>query len=229
MISQIKDSLQNLGVESLDLIQLHCIPKSELLKGEVFDWLRILQSKGLIKKFGVSVETMDEAEICLNQKGLTSIQIIFNIFRQTPITQLFDKALKNGVGVIIRLLLSSGLLAGKYNNKTTFSDSDHRYYKKDGKHFNVGETFSGIKFDLGLDIVEEVRPLVPNNMSMSQFSLRWVLDHDAVTTVIAGASKLYQVDSNTTVSELEKLDEDIHLKLTVLYNDKIEKNIRGNY
>lgn len=227
--SHVKDSIKNLGVKSLDLLQLHCIPKKVLEDGEIFNWLRLIKSEGLIKAFGVSVESMEEANISLKQEGLASIQIIFNIFRQSPITELFETAIKKGVGIIVRLPLSSGLLAGKFTKNTTFPESDHRNYNRDGKFFNVGETFSGLKFSKGLEFVEVVRKFVPQNISMAEFSLRWILDHPAVTTVIAGVSKPYQVESNCLASELEPLSAEIHKELYNIYLNDFEKEIRGPY
>ena len=229
MRSQIQDTLNNLGLKSIDLIQLHCIPTDELKKGDVFNWLRTLKSEGLIKNFGASVETMEEAKICMAEEGLTSLQIIFNLFRQNPITSIFDEAKEKGIGIIVRLPLASWMLAGKFKKETVFAEGDHRNYNKDGKFFSVGETFSGVEYNKGLDLVEKIRPIVPEGLTMSQFALRWILDHDAVTTIIAGASKPYQVDSNTSVTSLPQLKESVHTFMSELYTNEIESEIRGNY
>lgn len=224
-----EDSLRRLEVDALDLTQLHCIPTEALRQGEVFDHLRRLKSEGKIKRFGVSVESMEEALICLEQDGLASLQIIFNIFRQKPIHTLFDQAQEKGVAIIVRLPLASGLLAGKFTKNTTFAEDDHRNYNKDGDAFNVGETFAGLPFELGVDLADGIKPLVPDNMSMAQFSQRWVLDYLAVTTVITGATKISQVESNTAVSILPPLSPDTHQQLATFYNEKVHDNIRGPY
>lgn len=224
-----EDSLRRLQVDALDLTQLHCIPTEALRQGEVFDHLRRLKSEGKIKRFGVSVESMEEALICLQQDGLASLQIIFNIFRQKPIHTLFDQAQEKGVAIIVRLPLASGLLAGKFTKNTAFAEDDHRSYNKDGDAFNVGETFAGLPFELGVDLADDIKPLVPDNMSMAQFSQRWVLDYLAVTTVITGATKISQVESNTAVSILPPLSPDMHQQLATFYNEKVHDNIRGPY
>jgi len=225
----VQASIKRLGVEALDLLQLHCIPQKYLEEGSVFNYLRDIKKEGLIKNFGASVETMEEAKICMKQEDITSLQIIFNIFRQNPITEIFEEAQNKNIGIIVRLSLSSGLLAGKYTKDTIFEPQDHRNYNADGNAFSVGETFSGIPFKKGLDLVEDVRKLVPEKISMAQFALRWILDHSAVSTIIAGASKIYQVKSNAGASSMEPLSKDIHKKLANLYATKVEKQIRGRY
>ena len=183
-----EDSARRLGVESLDLTQLHCVPTAVLTDGAVFDMLRQLQSEGLIQRFGASVESTEEARICLAQPGLSSLQIIFNVFRQRPIADIFDRAREQGVALIVRLPLASGLLAGGITADTTFPASDHRSYNRDGAAFHVGETFNGLPLDIGAALVDGLRPMLPEEMTMAQLALRFILDHDAVTTVIPGAS-----------------------------------------
>ena len=225
----VEASIKRLGVEALDLLQLHCIPQKILEEGSVFNFLRDIKKEGLIKNFGASVETMEEAKICMKQDDLTSLQVIFNIFRQNPITEIFEEAKNSNIGIIVRLPLASGLLAGKYSADTTFEPQDHRNYNADGDSFSVGETFSGIQFKKGLDLVEDVRKFVPENISMAQFALRWILDHPAVSTIIAGATKIYQVESNAGTSSINPLDENIHNELANLYTTQVEKQIRGRY
>lgn len=224
-----KNSLRNLEVDALDLTQLHCIPTEEFRRGEVFDHLRRLQQEGLIKRFGASVESMEEALICLAQEGLASLQIIFNIFRQKPIYTLFDKAQEKGVALIVRLPLASGLLAGKFTVNSTFTEDDHRHYNKDGDAFNVGETFAGLPFTKGVELADQLKPLVPGSMTMAQFAQRWVLDFDAVSTIIPGATRRDQVLSNTAVSDLPRLSPDLHKKLREFYETKVKDHIRGPY
>ncbi len=225
----ISDSIERLGVDSLDLVQLHCVPSEVMAAGDIFDWLREFKRDGLIKTFGASVESMDEAVGILDQPELTSLQIIFNIFRQKPITALFDQALARGVGIIVRLPLASGLLAGKFTTETTFADDDHRNYNRNGDAFNVGETFAGLPFETGVALADQIKTRVPTGMTMAQFSQRWILDHPAVTTVITGASKPSQVADNTAVSDLDRLSDQTHQQLAALYASSIKAHIRGVY
>jgi aryl-alcohol dehydrogenase-like predicted oxidoreductase len=222
-------SLRRLGIEALDLTQLHCIPTEVLQQGEVFDWLRILQQEGKIKHFGASVESMDEALLCLQQDGLASLQIIFNIFRQKPISKLFEAAKAKNVALIVRLPLASGLLSGKFNKATQFAAEDHRNFNRDGQAFNVGETFAGLPFEKGVELSNELKAMVPLGMTMAQMALRWVLDFDAVTTVIPGAKNTDQVAANVSASALPPLGEELHAKLRDLYQQEVATHIRGPY
>ncbi|HEX8235053.1 MAG TPA: aldo/keto reductase [Abditibacteriaceae bacterium] len=222
-------SLRRLGVEALDLTQLHCIPTEVLQQGEVFDWLRTLQKEGKIRHFGASVESMDEALLCLQQDGLASLQIIFNIFRQKPISALFEAAQAKGVALIVRLPLASGLLSGKFTKETHFSTDDHRNFNRDGQAFNVGETFAGLPFEKGVELSDGLKALVPPGMTMAQMALRWILDYDAVTTVIPGARNTNQVAANVSASALPPLGEELHAKLRDFYEAQVAAHIRGPY
>jgi aryl-alcohol dehydrogenase-like predicted oxidoreductase len=226
----VEGSLDRLGLTSLDLLQLHCIPQAVLEKGEVFGWLRKLKKEGLIKNFGASVETETEGLICMEQEGLSSLQVIFNLFRQHYGQNFFSKASEKGVGIIVRLPLASGLLSGKFNRETRFSEKDHRNYNRDGAAFNVGETFSGLSFDKGLDLIEKLkRHFLPKHMSMVEFSLRWILDHSAVSTIIPGASTVEQARANARISELSPLPRELHDKLNIFYTQEVLPHIRGPY
>ena len=222
-VRRAQDRLQR---DSLDLLQLHCVPERVLAEQHIFDWLREVQQEGLIKAFGASVETHKEAEICLEHSDLQSLQIIFNLLRQRPIEALFDKALAQQVGIIVRLPLASGMLSGKFSKDTAFAETDHRNYNKDGEAFSVGETFSGIAFDKGLEIVDTLKQSVPEGMTMAQFAMRWILDHEAVTTIIPGASSASQVTQNARVSQLPVVDKAVHGTLFAYYESDIEKHIR---
>lgn len=222
-------SLHRLGVSELDLTQLHCIPTDVLRRGEVFETLRTLKKEGKIRRFGVSVESMEEALICLQQPGLSSLQIIFNIFRQKPIDELFTAAKAKGVALIVRLPLASGLLSGRMQAGQQFPAEDHRNYNRDGEKFNVGETFAGLEFPLGVSLAEEVKTILPGNATMAQEAIRWCLDFDAVTTVIPGATKVDQVVSNCAAAGLAPLSADVHRRLRELYSQKVASNIRGPY
>lgn len=222
-------SLRRLGVEAVDLIQLHCIPTEEFRKGEVFDHLRTLQAEGKIRHWGASVESMEEAEICLAQEGLTSLQIIFNIFRQKPIHTIFDRVKAQNVGIIVRLPLASGLLSGKLSKGTQFAESDHRNFNRDGQFFNVGETFAGLPYETGVELAEQLKPLVPEGMTMAQMALRWILDHDAVSVVIPGARNPAQAQANAATSDLPPLSPELHERLEQIYREQVAERIRGPY
>ena len=222
-------SLERLGVDKLDLTQLHCVPPAVLKDGKIFDWMRELRDDGLITRFGASVETVEEGLLCLEQEGMTSLQIIFNIFRQKPLAELLPQAKEKGVGIIVRLPLASGLLSGKMTRATTFKPDDHRNFNRDGQQFNVGETFAGLEFATGVDLAQEIAALVPAGMSMPQMALRWILDHDAVSVIIPGASSPAQVLSNAGAAALPPLSAGLHQKLETLYRDKIHAAIRGPY
>lgn len=226
MRDSIRRSLDRLRRDSLDLIQLHCVPKKILEDRAIFDWLRQMQQEGLIKHFGASVETISEALLCVKEAGFTSLQIIFNLLRQRPKEELFKVAVENKVGIIVRLPLASGLLSGKFGEETSFDKSDHRNYNKDGAVFSVGETFSGIAFNTGLKLTNKIERYMPKDLNMAQFSMRWILDHPAVSTIIPGASSALQVAANGKVSDLPEIPSDIHQKLYELYTKEIETHIR---
>jgi aryl-alcohol dehydrogenase-like predicted oxidoreductase len=224
-----ENSLRRLGVECLDLTQLHCVPAEILKQGEIFDWLRKLRSEGKIRRFGASVESDDEGFLCLQQEGLASLQVIFNIFRQKPAVHLFKEALKQQVGIIVRLPLASGVLSGKFTHSTLFDEKDHRNYNRDGAAFNVGETFAGIPYAKAVSLADELKPLVPEGLSMVTMAQRWILDHEAVTTVITGASRVEQVTQNALVSELSPLPSQLHARIREFYEHSVAELIRGPY
>ena len=225
------ESLRNLGVNALDLTQLHCVSTDVLRDGGCFEALRGLKRAGKIKSFGASVESAEQAKICLQQEGLASLQIIFNVFRQTPISAFFDEAKEKKVALIIRLPLASGLLSGKMSKETEFTKDDHRNFNADGGAFNVGETFAGLPFGRGVELADGIRPVlmqgVSEGASMAQAALRWILDHEAVTTVIAGASKPQQARDNAAASDLPPLSTLVHSELADLYARDIKPLVRG--
>ncbi|MFC0517742.1 aldo/keto reductase [Mucilaginibacter angelicae] len=223
-----EDSLKHLDIPTLFLEQLHCIPTGEMRSGKVFDNLRKLQAEGLITHFGASVETSEEALICLEQEGLASLQIIFNLFRQHVADEVFAKAEEKGVALIIRVPLASGLLSGRFDEQSTFAQSDHRNYNANGEKFNTGETFSGIEFKEGVRLANKIKNILPAG-NMSQQAIRWILDHPEVTTVIPGASKTTQVFSNVEASALAPLSPVVHGELRELYDAEIFDKIRGSF
>ena len=224
-----ENSLKRLGLECLDLTQVHCPPTELIQQGEIFEWLRTLKKEGKIKEFGVSVESMEEAKLCLQQEGLCSLQIIFNVLRQKPVDTLFDLALKKPVALIIRLPLASGLLSGKFNAKTIFPSEDHRNFNRNGEYFNVGETFSGLPFEKGLEIVKRLEPLILENLSLPLAALRWILDFEAVSVVIPGSKSPSQVQHNCRASNLNPLSASFHETLKQFYKRDVAPHIRGKY
>ncbi len=228
MKRQVEYSLNNLGVSQLFLDQFHCIPTEEMREGKVFDNFRKLQQEGLIKHFGASVETSEGALICLEQEGLASLQIIFNLFRQHVADEIFAKAKEKNVALIVRVPLASGLLSGKFNEQTSFNEKDHRNFNANGEAFNAGETFSGVDFKQGIQLVNEIKAILPDDRT-AQWAIRWILDHPEVTTVIPGATKVAQVHSNVGASALYPLPTETHNELRKLYDEKIYNAIRGHF
>ncbi|WP_116132092.1 aldo/keto reductase [Tropicimonas sp. IMCC34043] len=225
----VEASRERLGVEALDLVQLHCIPTEVMRDGSIFDWLRRLQDEGAIRHFGASVETVEEGLICLAEEGLQSLQVIFNLFRQKLVTELFPQAQQKGVGIIVRLPLASGMLSGKFTPQTTFAADDHRNYNRDGAAFNVGETFAGLPFETGLALVEELKGMLPEGMTLAKMAQRWILDHPAVSTIIPGASAPDQIVRNTGVTDFAPLPAELHEALAAFYQAEVKDKIRGPY
>lgn len=222
-------SLRRLGVDALDLTQLHCIPFDVLQRGEVFEHLRELKREGKIRDFGVSVESMDEALFCVKQDGVASLQIIFNLFRQKPAHVLFDEAKRRHVALLVRLPLASGLLGGKMTKATSFPADDHRNFNRDGAAFNVGETFAGLPFNKGIELADALKSFVPSGLSLPELALRWCLDFDAVTAIIPGAKNPDQARANARASSLAPLSPDLHAKLAEFYTREVATHIRGPY
>lgn len=224
-----EDSLRRLGIEALDLTQFHCVPTDVLKRGELFGWLGELQREGKIKAYGASVEAMDEALWCCAQPGCAALQIIFNIFRQKPIHVLFDTARRNGVALIVRLPLASGLLGGRMTKATKFPADDHRNFNRDGQSFNVGETFAGLPFEKGVELAHALQPLVPAGLTMAEMALRWCLDFDAVSVIIPGAKNPGQARANAQAALYAQLSSERHVKLAAYYEREVAAHIRGPY
>ena len=227
--ASLEASAQRLGVDTIDLAQLHCVPPEILKQGDIFHWMEELQQNGLIQHYGASVETIEEAFTCLENPGLGTLQIIFNLFRQDATEALLDAALAKNVGIIVRLPLASGLLSGKFTRDSRFAETDHRHYNRDGAAFSVGETFGGIPFEKGVTLAQGLKTLLPENEQASQaaLALRWILDHPAVSTIIAGASSPQQVTGNASASALDPIPESTHRLLTEYYQQQVRPHIRG--
>lgn len=228
LIENIEKSILRLNVDSLDLLQLHCIPPEQLYRDDIWIILENFKQQGLIKHYGASVETIDDALACVEKPGLTSLQVIFNLFRQDLVSELLPAAEKHNVGIIVRLPLASGLLSGKFHQNSEFSPQDHRNYNRNGELFSVGETFSGIPFEKGIALVDSLKGILPSNISMAQASIRWILDHPQVTSVIAGASSARQVEENTSVAKLNPLSKETHKLLHNFYYNNVKEHVRGS-
>jgi len=201
----VERSLQNLNTEAIDLLQLHCPPTEVFYMPEVFGVLDDLVKAGKLRHYGVSVEKVEEALKAIEYPGVQSVQIIYNLFRQRPAELLFEQTQKRGVGILARLPLSSGLLSGKMSAQSRFAEDDHRGFNRDGAAFDKGETFSGLDFNVGLQAVEAMRPLVPAGQSIAQMALRWIQMNPAVTCTIPGGKNPAQVSDNVAAADLPPL------------------------
>ena len=222
-------SLKNLETDCLDLVQLHCPPTGVYYTPEVFDSLDRLTEKGKIRHYGVSVEKVEEALKAIEYPNVKTVQIIFNMFRQRPAELFFREAKRRDIGILARVPLASGLLTGKMSRDSQFPTDDHRNYNRDGKAFDVGETFSGVNFDIGLNAVDIIRPLVPEGVTMAQFALRWILMFDAVTCAIPGAKNEAQSRDNALTSDLPALSENEMVTIALLYRDRIYKQVHHRW
>lgn len=218
-------SLQNLATDCLDLVQLHCPPTEVYYRPEVFGILDDLVAAGKIRNYGVSVEKVEEALKAMEYPGVVSVQIIYNIFRQRPAGLFFREAKARNVAVIVRVPLASGLLTGKMTAATTFAADDHRAFNRNGEAFDKGETFSGVPYDVALEAVEEVRKLVPGNVTMAQFALRWILMEEAVSVVIPGAKNASQAKGNSAASDIAALPAETMDALRALYRELIAPHV----
>ncbi len=222
----IERSRENLGVETVDLVQLHCLPWETYYTPSVFDACDRLVEEGLVRAYGVSVEKVEEGLKAIEYPRVATVQIIFNVFRQRPAELFFRQAIEREVGVIARVPLASGLLTGKFDRHTPFAADDHRAYNRHGESFDVGETFSGVEFESGLEAVEELRPLVPEGATLAQLALRWILDHEAVSTVIPGAKTPQQARANAAAAALPPLSEEIHAQIADLYQRRLAPHVQ---
>lgn len=222
-------SLKNLGVDTIDLIQLHCPPTDVYYKPEVFEALDSFVEQGKIQHYGVSVEKVEEGLKAIEYPGVVSVQIIFNIFRQRPSELFFEQCKKKNIAVIARVPLASGLLTGKMSLETKFPKDDHRNYNRQGQFFDVGETFSGVNFEIGLKAVEELRRIKPDDISCAQMALKWILMHSEVSCVIPGAKNTKQLEENISASELADLDPDVLKGIKTIYENSIKRRVHHRW
>jgi aryl-alcohol dehydrogenase-like predicted oxidoreductase len=222
-------SRANLGMDTLDLVQLHCPPTAVYYDARMFDALDDLKARGKIAAYGVSVEKVEEALKAIEFPGVASVQIIYNIFRQRPATLFFPQAQAKGVAIIVRVPLASGMLTGKMTAASTFAADDHRAFNRHGEAFDMGETFSGVPYDVALDAVEAIRPLVPQGATMAQFALRWILMEQAVSTVIPGARHPDQALANAGADALAPLSSETMAALREIYATRIAPHVHHRW
>jgi len=225
----VDDSRGRLGVETLDLVQLHCPPTDVYYRPETFEALETLKAEGRISGYGVSVERVEEALKAIEYPGVETVQIIFNPFRQRPRETFFRAAAARNVGVIVRVPLASGLLTGGLSTDTEFPENDHRSFNRDGEAFDVGETFAGVSYEDGLAAVDAIEPLVPEGQSMAQFTLRWILDHNAVSTVIPGSATPEHIRENVAAADLPRLSADRHAGVREVYDESIREHVHQRW
>ncbi|MDC7121663.1 aldo/keto reductase [Cellulomonas fimi] len=222
-------SRSNLGVDTLDLVQLHCPPTAVLSRGSTYDALDTLVDEGRVAAYGVSVETVDEALTAIARPNVASIQIILNIFRRKPLDEVLPAAAEAGVGIIARVPLASGLLSGKYDEHTTFAADDHRSYNRHGEAFDVGETFSGVPYDVGVAAAREVAALTPEGATTAQLALRWIVEQPGVSVVIPGARTPEQARANAAAADLAPLGEDTSERLRSVYDERVREHVHDRW
>jgi aryl-alcohol dehydrogenase-like predicted oxidoreductase len=225
----VERSRENLGVDTLDLVQLHCPPTPVYSTDAVFDALDTLVAERLIAAYGVSVETCDEALTAIARPGVATVQIIFNAFRHKPLERVLPAARAAGVGIIARVPLASGLLSGRYDEHTVFAPDDHRTYNRHGEAFDVGETFSGVDFTTGLEAVRRLAPLVPEGVTMAQFALRWITQQPGVSVVIPGARTPAQAAANAAAGALPPLPPGALATVDEIYDDLIRPQVHHRW
>jgi aryl-alcohol dehydrogenase-like predicted oxidoreductase len=225
----VEDSLKNLGVQTLDLLQLHCPPTAVYYDPELFHGLDEMVKSGKLRNYGVSVEKVEEALKAIEFPGVRTVQIIFNMFRQRPAELFFREARARGIGVLARVPLASGLLTGSMSRSTRFARDDHRNYNRKGQAFDRGETFAGVDFERGLKAVEELKRLLPKGFSMSQLALRWILMHDAVSCAIPGAKRPEQVQDNCAASDLPRLSGRLMREVREIYDKYIREDVHQRW
>ena len=225
----VQRSLQNLNAETIDLLQLHCPPTDIYRSDDVFKVLDEMVSLGMIRHYGISVESVEEAMLGIQYEGVQSVQIIFNLFRLKPTDTFFAEAQRRKVGILARVPLASGLLTGKLSASSSFARDDHRAFNRNGEAFDKGETFSGVPYDIGLEAVERLRAIVPQGMSMTQFALRWIGMFPSVTTSIPGAKNALQAEQNFAAADLPPLEPGVMQAAQAVYDDLIRAHVHSSW
>ncbi|WP_424492394.1 aldo/keto reductase [Salinimicrobium sp. GXAS 041] len=229
LIKFVEDSLQRTGLETLDLVQLHCPPTDVYYRPEIFETFERLKEQGKVQNLGVSVEKVEEAIKAMEFENVATVQIIFNLFRQRPSELFFKKAKEKNVGVIARVPLASGLLTGKFDENTTFDKEDHRNFNRNGEAFDQGETFAGVDFDRGLKAVNALKQLFPDIPNLAPVALKWILQFDEVSCIIPGASKKEHLLSNLSVYELPELSAEKKKKMNEIYENYIKPEVHQRW
>jgi aryl-alcohol dehydrogenase-like predicted oxidoreductase len=225
----VERSLKNLDVETIDLLQLHCPPTEVYYRPEVFGVLDDLVGQGKLRYYGVSVEKIEEALKAIEYPNVQTVQIIFNMFRLRPAELFFEQAKKRQIGILARVPLASGLLTGKFTRDSVFAEDDHRNFNRHGESFDVGETFSGVDYETGLDAVEEIRALLPEGVSMAQFALRWILMFDAISCAIPGAKRPAHVIDNVGAADLPPLSQEVMDQIQTIYDRSIREQVHHRW
>lgn len=225
----VEDSLRRMDLETIDLIQLHCPPTEVYYRPEIFGEFEKLKEEGKIRHLGVSIEKVEEGIKALEYSNVASVQVIYNMFRQRPHEKLFPMAHKKNVGIIVRVPLASGLLTGKFSKESTFGKNDHRNFNRGGEAFDVGETFSGIPFEKGVEAVERFKKELPDDENLTHLALRWILMRDEVSCVIPGASSVEHVESNIQASEAPPVADEIMTLIDEIYQDEIKQYVHQRW
>ena len=225
----VERSLENLGVEALDLLQLHCPPTEAYRQDSTFEALDRLQADGKVRFYGVSVERVEEARMALSYPNVKTVQIIFNIFRQKPAEEFFPLAEERNIGILARVPLASGLLSGKMRSDRTFAEDDHRSFNREGEAFDRGETFSGVDFETGLQAAEELKELVPEGHTLAQFALRWILMHPAVSCAIPGGKNPSQVEDNVAAAEMVPPSDEAMRRTREIYDEYVRDGVHHQW
>ncbi|MDT0678015.1 aldo/keto reductase [Autumnicola musiva] len=225
----VEDSLQRTGLETLDLVQLHCPPTDVYYRPEIFETFDRLKEQGKVQNLGVSVEKVEEAIKAIQYPNVSTVQIIFNLFRQRPSELFFEEAKKHDVGIITRVPLASGLLTGKFDSNTHFDEEDHRNFNRHGEAFDKGETFAGVDFETGLKAVDELKKLFPNAENLAPIALQWILQFKEISCIIPGASKKEHLLSNTSVYKLPDLSEDKIRQMNAIYDKYIKPQVHQRW
>jgi aryl-alcohol dehydrogenase-like predicted oxidoreductase len=225
----VEGSLRNLRVEALDLLQLHCPPPQIYYTPEMFKELDDMVKAGKLKNYGVSVEKVEEALKAIEYPGVKTVQIIFNMFRQRPAELFFREAKSRWIGILARVPLASGMLTGRMTRTTRFRADDHRAFNRKGQSFDRGETFSGVDYIRGLQAVEELKQIMPHGMTMTQFALKWILMHDAVSCAIPGAKRPEQVEENCRASNAPRLSRGIMKQVKDIYDRLVRDDVHHRW
>jgi aryl-alcohol dehydrogenase-like predicted oxidoreductase len=229
LVKYVEDSLKRTGLETLDLVQLHCPPTDVYYRPEIFETFERLKEQGKVQNLGVSVEKVEEAIKAMEYSNVATVQIIFNLFRQRPSELFFDTVREKNVGVIARVPLASGLLTGKFDKNTTFNEEDHRNFNRNGEAFDKGETFAGVNFDKGLKAVEALKELFPNRENLAPVALQWILQFEEVSCIIPGASKKEHLLSNLSVYDLPPLDDQKITQMNEIYREFIKPDVHQRW